>query len=62
MVIWTTTPWSLPANQAVCAREDIRYAVVEIGEAQKVDMAELEKRLSAQALVREAKAAQKAGR
>jgi isoleucyl-tRNA synthetase len=30
IVIWTTTPWTLPANQAVALRADLRYALVEI--------------------------------
>ncbi|MDE2263547.1 MAG: isoleucine--tRNA ligase [Gammaproteobacteria bacterium] len=29
LVIWTTTPWTLPANQAVALREDFRYVLVE---------------------------------
>ncbi len=29
-VIWTTTPWTLPANQAVCVGPTIEYAVVQI--------------------------------
>lgn len=28
-VIWTTTPWTLPANQAICAGPEIEYALVE---------------------------------
>ncbi len=28
-VIWTTTPWTLPANQAVALNPDLEYAVVE---------------------------------
>ncbi len=28
VVIWTTTPWTLPANQAVCLHPDIDYAFV----------------------------------
>jgi isoleucyl-tRNA synthetase len=28
-VIWTTTPWTLPANQAVCAHPDFVYDLVE---------------------------------
>jgi isoleucyl-tRNA synthetase len=32
IVIWTTTPWTLPANQAVCLHPDIDYAFVQIGE------------------------------
>ncbi len=29
-VIWTTTPWTLPANQAVCLHPDVDYAVIAI--------------------------------
>ncbi|MBE8716473.1 isoleucine--tRNA ligase [Cellvibrio polysaccharolyticus] len=32
LVIWTTTPWTLPANQAVSAHADIAYVVVQVGE------------------------------
>lgn len=32
VVIWTTTPWTLPANQAVALRSDIEYAIVQCGE------------------------------
>jgi isoleucyl-tRNA synthetase len=28
-VIWTTTPWTLPANLAIAAKPDFQYAVVE---------------------------------
>ena len=31
VVIWTTTPWTLPANQAVCLHPDIDYAFVRVG-------------------------------
>jgi len=31
LVIWTTTPWTLPANQAVCLHPDIDYAFVQVG-------------------------------
>ena len=27
--IWTTTPWTLPANEAVCLHQDIVYALIE---------------------------------
>jgi len=30
VVIWTTTPWTLPANQAVAVHPDLRYALVKI--------------------------------
>ena len=29
MAIWTTTPWTLPANQAVALNAEIEYALVE---------------------------------
>ncbi len=29
VVIWTTTPWTLPANQAVCLNPELDYVVVE---------------------------------
>ncbi|RMH04455.1 MAG: isoleucine--tRNA ligase [Nitrospirae bacterium] len=32
VVIWTTTPWTLPANQAVALHPEITYAVVHVGE------------------------------
>jgi len=31
VVIWTTTPWTLPANQAVCLNPNIDYAFVQVG-------------------------------
>ena len=30
VLIWTTTPWTLPANQAVCLHPDIDYAFVRV--------------------------------
>src|SRR5437667_8456842 len=32
IVIWTTTPWTLPANQAVCLHPDFDYAFVRVGD------------------------------
>ncbi len=32
VAIWTTTPWTLPANLAVSINPDLVYAVVEVGE------------------------------
>ncbi|MHB1587492.1 MAG: isoleucine--tRNA ligase [Acidiferrobacteraceae bacterium] len=32
IVIWTTTPWTLPANEAVAVGAEIEYALVETGE------------------------------
>ena len=31
VVIWTTTPWTLPANAAVAVGADFEYAVVDVG-------------------------------
>lgn len=32
VVIWTTTPWTLPANQAVSLNPEIDYALVQVGQ------------------------------
>jgi isoleucyl-tRNA synthetase len=32
IIIWTTTPWTLPANQAVCLHKEIDYAFVQVGD------------------------------
>jgi isoleucyl-tRNA synthetase len=34
VVIWTTTPWTLPANQAVAMHPDLEYSVVQCEEGQ----------------------------
>ena len=42
VVIWTTTPWTLPANQAVALRGEFRYVLVEAekdGERQRLILA-----------------------
>jgi len=31
-VIWTTTPWTLPANQAIAISEDVKYEILDIGD------------------------------
>ena len=31
LVIWTTTPWTLPANEAVSLHPDLDYALVDVG-------------------------------
>ena len=38
VVIWTTTPWTIPANRAVSYNPDIAYAVYEV-EAMETDLA-----------------------
>ena len=32
LLIWTTTPWTLPANKGVCIHSDIKYCIVDIQE------------------------------
>lgn len=32
VAVWTTTPWTIPANLAVSVNPDLSYAVVEVGE------------------------------
>ncbi|MCA9471403.1 MAG: isoleucine--tRNA ligase [Nitrospirales bacterium] len=32
IVIWTTTPWTLPANQAIAIHPDLAYAFVRVGD------------------------------
>ncbi|TDA35258.1 MAG: isoleucine--tRNA ligase [Hadesarchaea archaeon] len=32
LLIWTTTPWTLPANLAVCVHPEFTYAKVKVGE------------------------------
>jgi isoleucyl-tRNA synthetase len=33
IVIWTTTPWTMPGNRAIAYGEDVEYAVYEVAEA-----------------------------
>jgi isoleucyl-tRNA synthetase len=43
LVIWTTTPWTLPANQAVALRDEFRYTLLEAqsgGERRRLLLAE----------------------
>lgn len=39
--IWTTTPWTLPANEAVCLNPEIQYELVEAGNRYFIVAAEL---------------------
>lgn len=41
VVIWTTTPWTLPANEAVSLHPELTYVLVEAGEHQLVLVEEL---------------------
>jgi isoleucyl-tRNA synthetase len=48
VVIWTTTPWTLPANQAVALGRDIRYVLIDTG----AELLVLAEELSAAVLAR----------
>ena len=41
LVIWTTTPWTLPANLAIAVHPEIDYALVKVGEELLVVAADL---------------------
>src|SRR5690606_36657044 len=32
VIIWTTTPWTLPANKAIALHPDLEYVLVQVGE------------------------------
>ncbi len=46
IVIWTTTPWTIPANLAICLHPDFEYVLVEVQHERFVVAAELLERLS----------------
>ncbi len=48
LVIWTTTPWTLPANLAIAVHPDLDYALVDAGEEALVVAADLASGLLAQ--------------
>ncbi|MBI5462141.1 MAG: isoleucine--tRNA ligase, partial [Gammaproteobacteria bacterium] len=52
VVIWTTTPWTLPANRAVALHPELDYVVVQIEGAQGVERLLLADALYKQALER----------
>jgi len=41
LVIWTTTPWTLPANEAVSLHAELDYVLIEVGSQQLVLAADL---------------------
>ncbi len=43
VVIWTTTPWTLPDNMGVCLHPEFTYALVAVGDAQYILAEELVK-------------------
>ncbi|HEY0634388.1 MAG TPA: class I tRNA ligase family protein, partial [Gammaproteobacteria bacterium] len=52
VVIWTTTPWTLPANQAVALNPDLEYAVVQCEGAHGSERLVLAEALLKQAMAR----------
>jgi isoleucyl-tRNA synthetase len=48
LLIWTTTPWTLPANTGIMVHPDVDYVEVETSDGQRLILAEklMEKRLS----------------
>ncbi len=40
-VIWTTTPWTIPANLAICLNPDLEYAVVDTEKGKLIFLKEL---------------------
>ena len=54
VVIWTTTPWTMPGNRAVCGHDDFNYAVIEVTEVAEGSLAQVGERLVlAEALIGE---------
>ena len=45
VVIWTTTPWTIPGNRAICFGETFNYAVIEATELGEGSLAEVGARL-----------------
>ncbi|NND82866.1 MAG: isoleucine--tRNA ligase [Gammaproteobacteria bacterium] len=41
LVIWTTTPWTLPANEAVSLHPELEYVLVQVADQQLILVAEL---------------------
>ena len=58
VVIWTTTPWTIPGNRAIAYGADIDYAVVEVDETAEGSLAEVgESLVIAEALLADVMAA-----
>jgi isoleucyl-tRNA synthetase len=55
LVIWTTTPWTLPANQAVALGPEIRYALIDTGTEYLILAADLADQVLARAGITQAK-------
>lgn len=44
-IIWTTTPWTLPANMAICLNPDFIYQLIDFGKEKYILAKELAKRV-----------------
>lgn len=44
LLIWTTTPWTLPANEAIAVNEELEYVVVEMQELRIPELSDLSSR------------------
>ncbi|MFL6549841.1 MAG: isoleucine--tRNA ligase, partial [Povalibacter sp.] len=55
IVIWTTTPWTLPANQAVALGAQIKYSLIDIGSELLILASELAASVLARAGITESK-------
>ncbi len=62
VVVWTTTPWTLPANEAVAVRADFEYASVRVQGARGAEILVLADELVATCLARYGLAGQILGR
>ncbi|MBQ9987274.1 MAG: class I tRNA ligase family protein, partial [Erysipelotrichales bacterium] len=47
-VIWTTTPWTIPANLAICLNPDLEYAVCDTEKGKLIFLLELKEALQAE--------------
>ncbi|MFD2264059.1 isoleucine--tRNA ligase [Lacibacterium aquatile] len=51
-LIWTTTPWTMPGNRAICYNPELAYVVLEVGAVEDGSLAQVgEKLIVAEALV-----------
>ncbi|CAM5273576.1 hypothetical protein BSAF29S_05177 [Bacillus safensis subsp. safensis] len=39
--VWTTTPWTLPANLGICVHPNLEYSVLQVGAERYVVASEL---------------------
>lgn len=59
IVIWTTTPWTLPGNLAITIGEDFDYSIVDVGKEKYIIATELVKKVMEIAEIKEYKEIQK---